>query len=523
MVLLIKHVLFTLMVIVGISLIGNVMAAQPTDTEETPPRTTPTVQHGISPNLVIQIRAGIDENNCKDTEQGCFDFVPENATVNLGEKVMIINKNDRLHDLRNCPYTVNGINVIWCEISDIFGTGHLPPGHSSTWTANKAGNITLYDAYTNVQGTYTVIDPNANDDTDETNDDNDENNNDRDDDNLACKAEIDKNKKLKKIKNDWRSKFRSLITNIGEALDTESTNKTELIQMIRDYRVSANQAQICTDDENQWEVTFNTLQTKYNDLETKYNQTISELRDAKFEINKLKQEKSNLIKKIEELESDTLDDGGSEEQYQGQSHETTPSNVDITPVVQTPIQISIPDSMEFDNNGRTIDLYTFADNKIRIDTYYPRIGTEYYINDKASITLFRDTEITNQQFKHTNQDPYCYVGDLQVGQNSRISTSHANSLQISFRESTDDVRCDDAPSITFGNSLNLNQQIYVKFTATDEQVPFYYTTAIIDVPMCNNTNFNKDTNTLTSGDTCYGKNGNDIIIVSNILTIFGIK
>ena len=435
------------------------MAAQPTDTEEPPPRTTPTVQHGISPNLVIQIRAGIDENNCKDTEQGCFDFVPENATVNLGEKVMIINKNDRLHDLRNCPYTPDGANIIWCNIHDTFGTGHLPPGHSSTWTANKAGNITLYDAYTDVQGTYTVVDPNANDDTDETSNENDEN---------TCK---DKVKKQKQLKNKWKKVYNECSLKLDGAYDAWNATRHQLLSI------------------------NGTLQ----DLESRYNETISMLNDRNFTIEKLKQELAEAKKKIEELESS--DDETSSSNTESDSLQQSAR------VIET---ISLPDFMSLDNTGRTIDLYAYDSNKIRIDTYYADIGTRYHINDKVDITMYRDTEITNVQYKSTGQDLYCYVGDL---------ISSDTSIQIQFRQDDDKSRCDGAATMSLSHILELDKEIYVRFANT-ENVPKYNN---VPVPQCTTINFDGDNNELL-GNTklCYGNNGNDIIIVSKILATFSI-
>ena len=484
------------------------MAAQPTDTEEPPPRTTPTVQHGISPNLVIQIRAGIDENNCKDTEQGCFDFVPENATVNLGEKVMIINKNDRLHDLRNCPYTPDGANMIWCNVHDIFGSGHLPPGHSSTWTANKAGNITLYDAYTNVQGTYTVVDPNANDDTDETSNENKGNEN-------TCK---DKVKKQKQLKNKWKKVYNECSFKLEGAYDAWNATRHKLLSIngtLQDLESKYNDLyQRYNDTVRQLETANSTisnltrqldatsesdLQVRYNILESQYNETISMLNDRNFTIEKLKQELAEAKKKIEELESN--DD------------ETSSSNTESDSLQQSVHVIEtiyLPDFMSLDNTGRTIDLYAYDSNKIRIDTYYADIGTRYYINDKVDITMYRDTEITNVQYKSTGQDPYCYVGDV-------ISTD--TSIHIQFRQDDDIIRCDNAATMSLNHILELDKEIYVRFANT-ENVPKYNN---IPVPQCTTINFDDDNNELIENTKiCYGKNGNDIILVSKILATFSI-
>ena len=196
----------------------------------------------------------------------------------------------------------------------------------------------------------------------------------------------------------------------------------------------------------------------------------------------------------------------------------------IIPVIPDPptISITLPESMELDNNGRTIDLYTYADNKIRIDTYHQDTGTKYYINNIADITMFRDTEITSKQFTST-QDDYCYVGDLVVGQDSTISKEHTNTLKISFRNANDITRCDDTPDINLDGKLELDKEVYVRFVGTDGQTPFYHTGGnLVEVAKCTSSNFDDSTSAITSGEICYGKDGSDTIIVSKILAVFGI-
>ena len=486
-------------------------------------------QHGISPDLVIKIKPNIDVYNCKNTEQGCFDFVPENATVNLGEKVMIINNNDRLHDLRNCPYTPDGANMIWCNVHDIFGSGHLLPGHSSTWTANKAGNITLYDAYTNVQGTYTVVDPNANDDTDETSNENKGNEN-------TCK---DKVKKQKQLKNKWKKVYNECSLKLEGAYDAWNKTRHTLLKYnttIQDleskYNATVQQLSNITERYNEALSTIDRLklqlansggeeleglQIKYNLLESKYNTSISTINDKQFTIDKLQRELAEAKKKIEELESkddiveirpdDTNDD--SEQQSSDEQRAETPT-----------ISITIPQYDSLDNTGRTIDLYTGTNDRIRIDTHYSDMGTRYHLSSgSADITMFRDTLITNKQFT-SDQDNYCYVGDLIVGRDSTISIQHTNTLKISFRSADDPTRCDQAPDVNLTDKLTLDKEVFVRFVGTDGQVPFYYDGTVNTIPKCTSDNF--DGTSITSGKICYGKDGSDTVIVSKILTEFGL-
>ena len=193
------------------------------------------------------------------------------------------------------------------------------------------------------------------------------------------------------------------------------------------------------------------------------------------------------------------------------------------PVIPDPptMSISLPDSESFDNNDRTIDLNTLADNSIRIDSYYADTGTRYYINDKADITIYRNTMITDKTFTYQS-DQYCYVGDLLVGHDSNINTQHTNTLQLLFRQADDPTRCDNAPSISIDGKLVLDQEVYVKFTGTDGQTPFYYDNSIVDIPKCTSDNFDNNTSTLKNSEICYGKDGSDTIIVSKILAMFGI-
>ena len=302
--------------------------------------------------------------------------------------------------------------------------------------------------------------------------------------------------------------------------------------------------------DNQLQTKLNTLQSRYNTLEANYNSTVSELTDIRSRFNnieslynstiddinnkqhtidKLTQEISVATKRIEELES-----RDSQLQFQGSSSDefsnndetnNEPSDEPIEPVESPTLQITLPESMTLDNTDRTIDLYTYGNNNIRIDTYYPDTGTKYHINDKADITIFKDTEITNRQFITTNQDSYCYVGDLVVGQDPSIpiSAQHTNSLQLQFRESDDISRCDQAPNILFNDKLSLNKEVYVRFVGTDGQIPFYYTDEIVEISKCTADNFDDNTDTLLNNtEICYGKSGNDVVIASKILAVFGI-
>ena len=199
-----------------------------------------------------------------------------------------------------------------------------------------------------------------------------------------------------------------------------------------------------------------------------------------------------------------------------QSNNDTETNLS-TP--ETPIQITIPESWEFDITDKTIDLYTYTNN-VRIDTYYPDIGTKYYINDKADITMFRDTHII-KQYTPTEEDYYCYVGDLLVGQDNTISKSHSTTLQLSFRNADDPTRCDESPDIDLTGKLTLDKEIFVRFANTDN-VPFYYDGTVNSIPKCSTNNFDSTANTLKNTEICYGTSGSDIVLVSKILTVFGI-
>ena len=211
--------------------------------------------------------------------------------------------------------------------------------------------------------------------------------------------------------------------------------------------------------------------------------------------------------------------------------DTIPTNrtMPINPIIPalSTLQVTPPNSTLFDNTGKTIDLYTYGNNKIRIDTYDPNIGTRYFINDKADITIFRDTEITNRQFIHTSQDPYCYVSDLLVGQEPSIPIQHTSTLQLAFRHANDPTRCDRAPVINLDDKLDLDKEIYVRFVDIDDIddiVPFYYIDDnIVEIPKCTTNNFNSANNNLVGNtEICYGKSGSDIILVSKILAIFGV-
>ena len=304
--------------------------------------------------------------------------------------------------------------------------------------------------------------------------------------------------------------------------------------------------------DSQLQTKFNTLQSRYNTLEANYNSTVSELSDLRSRFNtieslynstiddnnekqhtidKLTQELNVATKRIEELESRDSQFQGSSSDESLNDDETnndetnTQSDEPIEPVEIPTLSITLPDSMSLDNTDRTIDLYTYGTNNIRIDTYYPDTGTKYHINDKADITIYRDTEITNRQFIATNQDSYCYVGDLVVGQDPSIpiSIQHTNSLQLQFRESDDLTRCDQAPNILFNDKLELNKEVYVRFVGTDGQIPFYYTNEIVEIPKCTTDNFDDNTDTLLNNtEICYGKSGSDIVIASKILAVFGI-
>ncbi len=192
------------------------------------------------------------------------------------------------------------------------------------------------------------------------------------------------------------------------------------------------------------------------------------------------------------------------------------------PIVPT-ISITVPKSSEFDNTGKTIDLYHGISDRIRIDTIYQNEGTAYRVNDKAYITIFRDTWITNKQFT-AQGGQYCYVGDLVVGTSAKVSKQHTNTLNISFRPSTEGNRCGGSPSITLDDKLTLSKEVYVRFVGMNGTAPFYYDgTSTNDIQKCTDANFDDTTNQLT-GDTeiCYGKDGNDAILVSKILAVFGV-
>ncbi len=186
------------------------------------------------------------------------------------------------------------------------------------------------------------------------------------------------------------------------------------------------------------------------------------------------------------------------------------------------IQINISGE-KYDTNGRTIDLYHGINNRMRIDTAYQDGGTTYHINDKAYITIFRDTWITNKQFEASGGQ-YCYVGDLLVGQDADISQNHTNSLNIQFRKSTDPDRCIGSPNIDLTGKLVLGKEVYVRFVGANGQTPFYYNGSdIIEILKCSSANFTSTTNTLKdSTEICYGKDGNDTILVSKILAVFGV-
>ena len=193
------------------------------------------------------------------------------------------------------------------------------------------------------------------------------------------------------------------------------------------------------------------------------------------------------------------------------------------------IQITKPVSKGFDNNGRTIDLYHGISDRIRIDTAYQHDGTSYHVNNKAYITMFRDTWITNKQFT-AQGGQYCYVGDLLVGQDADISQNHTNTLNIKFRQSTDPGRCNGSPSITLDDKLVLSKEVYVRFVGTNGQTPFYYNGSdVIEILKCSSENFDRNINRWIQtnhliGDTevCYGKDGNDTILVSKVLAVFGV-
>ena len=353
-------------------------------------------------------------------------------------------------------------------------------------------------------------------------------------------------------------KQRKNIANKKDALDEKNTDSDRLLYLENTMKILIDyfnitypikNTPITNTTDNQPQTRFNTLQSRYNTLEANYNSTINELSDIRsrfntieslynstiitlnekqYEIDKLTQELNTATKRIEELES-------RDSQFQGSSSdeslndETDTQNDEpvepIEPVEIPTLSITLPDSMALDNTDRTIDLYTYGTNNIRIDTYYPDTGTKYHINDKADITIFRDTEITNRQFIATNQDSYCYVGDLIVGQDPSIpiSVQHTNSLQLQFRESDDLTRCDQAPNILFNDKLTLNKEVYVRFVGTDGQIPFYYTDEVTEMPKCTTNNFDDNTDTLLNNiEICYGKSGSDTVIVSKILAVFGI-
>ena len=186
------------------------------------------------------------------------------------------------------------------------------------------------------------------------------------------------------------------------------------------------------------------------------------------------------------------------------------------------IPIIIPNHETFDTSDRTIDLNTYDTNKIRIDTHFSDKGTKYYVDDKTDITIFRNTEITDKEFVFQS-NKYCYVSDLTVGKNSKISTEHKRTLSINFRESTDPTRCGDHPNINLDGKLNLDTNVYVRFVGELGNIPFYHDGKPHNIPICNRNNFDISTNTL-KGNTkiCYGKSGNDIIMVSKILAVFGV-
>ena len=181
-------------------------------------------------------------------------------------------------------------------------------------------------------------------------------------------------------------------------------------------------------------------------------------------------------------------------------------------------QITIHDSVPFHLTG-TIDLHT-AHNKIRIDTHYEDTGTIYHINDQADITIYRDTEIVGKKFTNDPIDVYCYVGDLLVNH----TVQQTRTLEINFRQSSDQTRCDTAPVITFDDKLDLSKEIYVRFVGTHDHVPFYMNgTSNIAIPKCTDTNFDDTTNTLIGNtEICYGEDGDDTVLVSKILAVFGV-
>ena len=269
------------------------------------------------------------------------------------------------------------------------------------------------------------------------------------------------------------------------------------------------------------------IRSRFSTIESLYNSTIDDINEKQHTIDKLTQELNTATKRIEELESRDFQFQGSSSDESSNDDETSnePNDEPVEPVELPTMSITLPNSMSLDNTDRTIDLYTYGTNNIRIDTYYPDTGTKYHINDKADITIYRDTEITNRQFIATNQDSYCYVGDLIVGQDPSIpiSVQHTNSLQLQFRESNDISRCDQAPNVLFNDKLSLNKEVYVRFVGTDGQIPFYYTNEIVEILKCTADNFDDNTDTLLDNtEICYGKSGSDIVIVSKILAVFGI-
>ncbi len=212
---------------------------------------------------------------------------------------------------------------------------------------------------------------------------------------------------------------------------------------------------------------------------------------------------------------------------------TVPTSMSSNPQTPKPSQTKRvtepPKTEEFDTTGRTIDLYTGVTSKIRIDThYFGDKGTRYHINDKAFITIFRDTEITSKSFV-SQGNPYCYVGDLLVGPSPSISVQHDTTLHIQFRESDDPARCNGSPDIELADKLFLNKEVYVRFVDKIGKVPFYHYgdgngSNLVEIDKCDNKNFNKKQNKLKrNAEICYGRDGNDILLVSKILATFGVK
>ncbi len=458
------------------------------------------------PDLVIKY-VDYDVHTCHTTDEGCFIYFPENAQVRLGGTVEFINHDQRTywHVVTTCPpqdgNKLGGIQIKWCSTSSgYFSSPELRFNDTFTWTADKVGVIKFYDwMNSNMEGSFTVIDDSTPPVTPPVTP------------TITPPKTTDKDKK-------WKDRMQEFKEDLKVAFGTDNKTKAHLIQ----------QAQICkvnADELSNLRTLTTEQQKKIDKLERESTELFASYNVISQEYNKLLDELANATKKIEELESKNLElenQNNQEQNNESEAQRVEPVNNQQTRQDSPTISITIPDSMEFDNTGRTIDLYGGIDNRLRIDTAYQDGGTAYHVNDKAYITMFRDTWITNKQFTASGGQ-YCYVGDLAVGQNAEISKQHTNTLNIQFRQSTDTARCGGSPDITLDDKLSLSKEIYIRFAGTDGQVPFYHTEdGTMDIPKCTNDNLGATNNLIGDAEICYGKNGSDTILVSKILAVFGV-